>query len=85
MPASAKASEAEKVITVQAVNEFGGLSKLGKANDATGILQAEATGELALEGVYAADGTQLTTPSSGLNIVKYRDSKGNVLVKKVLY
>ena len=85
LPASAKASEAEKIITVQAVNEFGGLSKLGKANDATGILQVEATGELTLEGVYAADGTQLTTPSRGLNIVKYRDSKGNVLVKKVLY
>ena len=83
--AKALAAGEKQPIAVQAVNEFGGLSKLGVAGESTAISRTEAAAQMTIEGIYSADGSRLSAPQRGLNIVKYRDSNGKVLVKKIMY
>ena len=83
--AKALAAGEKQPIAVQAVNEFGGLSKLGVAGESTAISRTGAAAQMTVEGIYSADGSRLSAPQRGLNIVKSRDQNGKVLVKKIIY
>lgn len=70
---------------VQAVNEYGGLSAMSDMegdSDAVNDLANET--ELTLEGIYSLDGRRLAAPERGINLMKYRTSDGNAIVKKVV-
>ncbi len=70
-------------ITVQAVNEFGGLSAKGKVGQTSGTDRIEA-GEREVLAVYDLSGRKLAAPAKGINIVHYLTADGTRTVEKVL-
>lgn len=71
--------------TVQAVNEFGGLSKPAVATDMPTVIDnASNVGKMTVEAIYSADGTRKSVMTRGLNIVKYRGEDGNMVVRKIM-
>lgn len=71
--------------TVQAVNEFGGLSKPAVATDMPTVIDnASNVGKMTVEAIYSADGTRKNVMTRGLNIVKYRGEDGNIVVRKIM-
>ena len=61
---------------VQAVNEYGGLSLKGTANDGTGIdLRTADNDSAVVEQVFTFDGKRVSTLQKGLNIVRYSNGK----------
>lgn len=71
--------------TVQAVNEFGGLSKPAVATDMPTVIDnASNVGKMTVEAIYSADGTRKNVMTRGLNIVKYRGEDGNMVVRKIM-
>ncbi|MDE6684248.1 MAG: Ig-like domain-containing protein, partial [Duncaniella sp.] len=71
---------------VQAVNEFGGLSAKGIANDnpATGIDNITADDENVSVEIYDVQGIRHASLINGINIVRKTDANGNVTVEKVV-
>ena len=71
---------------VQAVNEFGGLSAKGIANDnpATGIDNITAADENVSVEIYDVQGIRHASLINGINIVRKTDANGNVTVEKVV-
>ena len=73
------------VYSLQAVNEYGGLSRAAVAtSEPTGIGSVEADGELTVKGIYTADGMRLSSVQKGLNIVVYTSENGHTVVRKVI-
>jgi pectin methylesterase-like acyl-CoA thioesterase len=70
--------------TVQAVNEFGGLSAKGMAQSATGITAPQATTNATIIGIYNVQGIRQDSLRPGVNIVMQRDAQGGVQTRKVL-
>ena len=58
------------------------MSDMEGDSDAVNDLSNET--ELTLEGIYSLDGRRLAAPERGINLMKYRTSDGNVIVKKVV-
>ena len=60
--------------TVQAVNEFGGLSQPGKASVTVGLTMIENDFRQSAEAIYSIDGKQLSClQRNRVNIVKFKD------------
>lgn len=71
------------VYKVQAVNEFGGLSKAAVINTATAINNLETDGESSeVEAVYRLDGTRLKGLKRGINVVRYSNGTTSKVVMK---
>ena len=77
---------------VQAVNEYGGLSKKATAGVLTSInqLNSPLTGELEwsqeLEGsIFTLDGRRTTTLHPGINIIHHQSTDGKSITKKIVY
>lgn len=70
---------------IQAVNEYGGLSKAGKASEGTvGIDGVEAGQAVTVTGIYSADGVKLNTYRKGVNIVTGKTADGKVVSKTIV-
>lgn len=60
--------------TIQAANEFGGLSRAAHASVSTGIVSARSeTSQNTVAGIYTIDGKLLNHFAPGVNIVRYSD------------
>lgn len=78
-------SGSEGVYKVQAVNEYGGLSKAAVAIVVPAIIDNVCAGEKAKTvSVYSVDGIRKDMMTHGLNIVKYTNDAGKTVVKKVM-
>ena len=72
-------------LTVQAVNEFGGLSQKGGIKDLSGIADnATDTEDYSLESVHDIAGHRLTAPARGINIIRLASPSGATRSEKVL-
>ncbi|MDE6378570.1 MAG: Ig-like domain-containing protein, partial [Duncaniella sp.] len=71
--------------TIQAVNEFGGLSaKAEVAEGTSGLESIEAAAESEIIGVYDIHGYRLQAPVKGVNIVKRLYTDGSVRTEKIV-
>ncbi len=71
--------------TIQAANEFGGLSRAAAVSDTpSGIDAVETLEGATLQGIYSADGMKLGGLQKGLNIVVYTTAGGKTVVRKVM-
>lgn len=70
--------------TVQAVNEFGGLSAKAAASPESAITAPETSGEGIITGIYDLQGRPLQTPARGINILRMQMPDGTVKVSKVV-
>ena len=66
---------------VQAVNEFGGLSKYGIPGTPTAIVAPGFSAPTAMEAFYALDGKRLASPQRGITIVRSTDGTFRKVVK----
>ena len=74
------------VITVQSVNEYGGLSDMSaevtlQSATAVKAVTSSVNAGIANQGTFGIDGRQYNAPQTGVNIVRMSDGT----VKKVLY
>ena len=74
------------VITVQSVNEYGGLSDMSaevtlQSATAVKAVTSSVNAGIASQGTFGIDGRQYNAPQTGVNIVRMSDGT----VKKVLY
>lgn len=74
------------VYTVQAVNEYGGLSQKTiintSENISTGVECLSNNKDVEIEAIYSTDGKKLSTPQRGFNIVKMTDGSIQKLLVK---
>ena len=74
---------------VQAVNEYGGLSKKATAGVLTSINQLNSPLSGELEGsssaIYTLDGRRTTTLQRGINIIHHQSTDGKSITKKIVY
>ncbi len=86
-PAVSRANESG--YSIQAVNEFGGLSpKAAVINGSvTGIseIEADANGQGEIIEIYDLQGRRLNAPARGLNIVRRLCSDGSIKVEKLIF
>lgn len=68
--------------TVQAVNEFGGLSKPARASVTVGLSQIETDAHSGVQAVYSVDGKQQSGGQRGISIVKYKDGMKRKVLRK---
>ena len=70
---------------IQAVNEYGGLSKAGKASEGTvGIDGVEAGQAITVTGIYSADGVKLNHLPQGCQHRYRQDCDGKVVSKTIV-
>lgn len=71
--------------SIQAANEYGGLSRAAKADDTpTGIDGVGTDENMTVTGIYSADGVKLGSLGRGINIVVYTTSDGNTVTRKIV-
>ncbi len=71
------------VYSVQAANEYGGLSVAGEISGSTAIDCVD-NAEMRITAIYALDGTQRRALCEGLNIVVFTTVDGRQLTKKII-
>ena len=77
--------DASAAWSVRAANEMGGLSEAATANTGTGIHNAAAsTSEPVCIAIYSVDGTRLSQPQRGINIVVKTMADGSKNTEKVI-
>ncbi|MCH5326505.1 MAG: Ig-like domain-containing protein, partial [Duncaniella sp.] len=74
----------DSVYSVQAVNEFGGLSAKGSTDKSSGVGAVVAETETEVIGIYDLQGRALHSPVKGLNIIMKRTADGKIFAEKVL-
>ncbi len=80
------ASDDAKAYSVQAVNEFGGLSAKGIASETqSGIESIETDSDAVRSVYYDLHGRQLPTPCKGVTIVKHTGSNGVTKAEKIMF
>lgn len=67
--------------SIQAANEFGGLSEAAKVDTATGVENIEKTDDFVPNAVYSLDGTRQTKAARGINILTDGKTAKKVVLK----
>lgn len=69
--------------TIQAINEYGGLSAKGKVDASSAIDSIVVESDGKITEIYDLNGRRLASPVKGINIVKIISADGSVSVKKI--
>lgn len=77
--------DASSTYKILAVNEYGGLSTPCTVNVATGISTTPAAVQkTTIKTIYGIDGRRYSSVQPGINIVRYVDEKGKIIIKKII-